>query len=112
MAPKRELSPFPTLVAVPCTAKRSESCTAAWENHHAGISFRKGNQISDAKHEIYLKGHGNEADFLGFLHKSVRHRFLTLHFADSSTRRVGESFFDYEYLRKFEAKIGTARKVV
>jgi hypothetical protein len=29
---------------------------------------------------ILLKGHGNEADFLGFLHKSVRHRSLTLHF--------------------------------
>ncbi len=27
-----------------------------------------------------LKGHGNEADFLGFLEKSVRHRFLTLNF--------------------------------
>jgi hypothetical protein len=27
-----------------------------------------------------LKGHGNEADFLGILHKSVRHRSLTLHF--------------------------------
>ncbi len=26
-----------------------------------------------------LKGHGNEADFLGFLQKSVRHRFCTLH---------------------------------
>jgi hypothetical protein len=24
-----------------------------------------------------------------------------------STRRVRETFFDYEYLRKFEAKIGT-----
>ncbi len=24
----------------------------------------------------------------------------------------GESFFEYEYLREFEAKIGTARKVV
>ena len=32
--------------------------------------------------------------------------------ADSPTRRVGESFFDYEYLREFEAKSGTARKVV
>jgi hypothetical protein len=38
---------------------------------------------------------------------------------DSPTRRVrewlwrvGESFFDYEYLLKFEAKIGTARNVV
>jgi hypothetical protein len=29
---------------------------------------------------LYLKGLGNEADFLGFLHKSVRHRSLTLHF--------------------------------
>jgi hypothetical protein len=27
-----------------------------------------------------LKGHGSEADFLGFLQKSVQHRFLTLHF--------------------------------
>ncbi len=27
-----------------------------------------------------LKGHGNEAEFLGFLQKSVRHRSLTLHF--------------------------------
>jgi hypothetical protein len=27
-----------------------------------------------------LKGHGNEADFLGFLQTSVRHRFLALHF--------------------------------
>ncbi len=27
-----------------------------------------------------LRGHGNEADFLRFLHISVRHRFLTLHF--------------------------------
>jgi hypothetical protein len=30
----------------------------------------------------------------------------------SPTRRVGESFFDYEYLLEFEAKIGTARNVV
>jgi hypothetical protein len=33
-------------------------------------------------------------------------------FAESPTRRVGESFFDYEYIREFEAKIETARKVV
>ncbi len=55
-----------------------------------------------------LMGHGNEADFLGFLHTPVRHRFLTLRFEpfqfwlqilgdihyqknDSLTRRVGES---------------------
>ena len=31
---------------------------------------------------------------------------------DSSTRRVGESFFDYEYLHEYEAQIGTARNVV
>jgi hypothetical protein len=30
--------------------------------------------------ETPFKGHGNEADFPGFLQKSVRHRFLTLHF--------------------------------
>jgi hypothetical protein len=30
----------------------------------------------------------------------------------SPPRWVGESFFDYKYLREFEAKIGTARKVV
>ncbi len=35
-----------------------------------------------------------------------------LRVVDSPTRRVGESFFDYEYLREFEAKIGSARKVV
>jgi hypothetical protein len=29
---------------------------------------------------VFLKGHGNEADFLGFLQKSVRHRFPTLNF--------------------------------
>ncbi len=31
---------------------------------------------------------------------------------DFPTRRVGESFFDYEYLLEFEAKIETARNVV
>ena len=31
---------------------------------------------------------------------------------DSPTHRYGESFFEYEYLREFEAKIGTAQKVV
>ncbi len=28
------------------------------------------------------------------------------------TRRVGKSFFDYKYLREFEAMIGTARNVL
>jgi hypothetical protein len=31
---------------------------------------------------------------------------------DSPTHRYGESFFEYEYLREFEAKIGTAWNVV
>ncbi len=31
---------------------------------------------------------------------------------DSPTHRYGELFFEYEYLREFEAKIGTARNVV
>ncbi len=31
---------------------------------------------------------------------------------DSPTRRVRESFFDYEYIREYEAQIGTARNVV
>jgi hypothetical protein len=30
----------------------------------------------------------------------------------SPTHRYGESFFEYEYLREFEAKIGTARNLV
>jgi hypothetical protein len=32
--------------------------------------------------------------------------------SDSATFRLAESIFDYEYLREFKAKIGTARKVV
>jgi hypothetical protein len=61
-----------------------------------------------------LKGHGNEADFLGFLQKLVPHRSLTVPFEPFRfwLRRVGESFFDYEYLREFDVKIGTARNVV
>ncbi len=31
---------------------------------------------------------------------------------DSPTRRVGQSFFYYEHLHKFEVKIGTARNLV
>jgi len=31
---------------------------------------------------------------------------------DSPTGRVGESFFDYEYLREYEAQIGTAQNAV
>jgi hypothetical protein len=39
------------------------------------ISYKKTSEKKRA-----LKGHGNEADFLGFLQKSVGRRFLTLHF--------------------------------
>ncbi len=31
---------------------------------------------------------------------------------DSPTHQYGELFFEYEYLREFEAKIGTSRNVV
>ncbi len=31
---------------------------------------------------------------------------------DSPTHRCGELIFEYEYLREFEAKIGTAWKLV
>ncbi len=64
-------------------------------------------------YRFYLKGHGNESDFPRFVHKSVWHMSLSLHFelfhfwlqirgekrlpdsayrgvADSPTRRVGE----------------------
>ncbi len=43
---------------------------------------------------MVLKGHGNEADFLGFLHKSVWHRSLTLHFEPYR-------FFDFEFAVTF-----------
>jgi hypothetical protein len=33
-------------------------------------------------------------------------------FVYSTTQRVGESIVKYQYLREFEAKIGTAQKVV
>ncbi len=44
--------------------------------------------------------------------KVWKHLWSIGNIVDSPTRRVGESFFDYEYLREFEVKIGTARNVV
>jgi hypothetical protein len=39
--------------------------------------------------------------------------FLSIgNLVNSPTRRVRESFFDYEYLCEYEAKIGVARNVV
>ncbi len=35
--------------------------------------------------------------------------FTLDNFVDSKTHRVGESIVEYEYLREFEAKIGTAK---
>ncbi len=40
-----------------------------------------------------LKGHGNKADFLGFLHKSVRHRY--------SYYISSRSDFDFEFVEIF-----------
>ncbi len=75
------------------------------------INNGAGAGIKSAKN--YLKGHGNEADFLGFLQKSVRHRFLTLHFEPfrfglrirgdirnrKTTPRLAESGSRQEYLQ-------------
>jgi hypothetical protein len=33
--------------------------------------------LNKSRGHMLLKGHGNEADFLGFLHKTVRHRKTT-----------------------------------
>jgi hypothetical protein len=46
--------------------------------HQSLLSKQEMREGVKSMHE--LKGHGNEADFLGFLQKSVRHRFVTLHF--------------------------------
>ncbi len=46
------------------------------------------------------------------LFKGLKKIVSTGSLVDSPTRRVGESFFNYEYLLKFEAKIVTVRKVV
>jgi hypothetical protein len=80
-----------------------------------------------------LKGHDNEADFLGFLQKLVPHRSLTLPFEpfrfwlriredilnQKTTPRLGNFptrrvVFQLRipYLREFEGKVGTSRNVV
>ncbi len=74
-----------------------------------------------------LKGHGNEADFLGALHKSVRHRSLTLHFEpfrfwlrirgdirnqkrlpDSPSRGVDKNAYRYKCFQTFESINGVS----
>jgi hypothetical protein len=67
------------------------------------------------KSQLYLKrvgrhgqrGHQGKLSRAPLLHKSLWPRSLTPRIGDS-----GESFFEYEYIREFEAKIGTARKIV
>jgi hypothetical protein len=51
-----------------------------------------------------LKGHGNEADFPRFLHKSVRHRSLTLNFEPFRfwLRVRGNIDFGFEFAEIFE----------
>jgi hypothetical protein len=73
----------------------------------------------------HLKGHDNEADFLGFLHKWVRHRYLTLHFEpfrcdfefaeifekrlpDSPSRGVDKNAYRYKCFQTFESIKGVS----
>jgi hypothetical protein len=76
---------------------------------------------------LFLKGHGNEADFLGFLHKTVRHRSITLlyissrsdfgfEFAEifviekrlpnSPSRGVGKNAYRYNFFQTFKKIYG------
>jgi hypothetical protein len=59
-------------------------------------------------HQKNLGGPGSSRGML----ERIRAGLTICILVDSPTRRVGESFFDYEYLREFEVKIGTARNVV
>jgi hypothetical protein len=49
-------------------------------SNRAIVSHWTGEYFFQRKEPLILKGHGNEADFLGFLHKLDPHRFLTLSF--------------------------------
>jgi hypothetical protein len=46
------------------------------------------------------------------LFKGLKKLVFIGNLVDSQTQQVEESFFDYKYLRKFEAEIGKARKVM
>jgi hypothetical protein len=48
-----------------------------------------------------LKGHGNEADFLGFLHKSVRHRSLTVY----TTFPISDFSFEFAEIFVIERRL-------
>jgi hypothetical protein len=49
------------------------------------------NRISCKQTSSLLKGHGNEADFLGFLQKLGPHRSLTPRLSESESRRLPDS---------------------
>jgi hypothetical protein len=50
--------------------------------HHQSYYLKKINlrEVTKKSELFHLKGHGNEVDFLEFLHKPVRHRSITLFF--------------------------------
>jgi hypothetical protein len=50
-----------------------------WKLTLSVVSLHVAGEVTGKK-KRQLKGHGNEADFLGFLHKLVRHRSFTVHF--------------------------------
>jgi|LakMenEpi03Aug12_release.lakeMendotaPanAssembly.Ray.scaffolds.fasta_scaffold1667853_2 hypothetical protein len=57
--------------------------------------------------------HGDSPSFLFKIQKltlRLSGESLTPRLGELRIRRVGELFFDYEYLCEFEAKIGTAQK--
>jgi hypothetical protein len=51
-----------------------------WNNLPDDIKSAPKGEVLRRRLGKLLKGHGNEADFLGFLHKPARHRSFTLHF--------------------------------
>ncbi len=51
----------------------------SWKSQHSFLLLFWCNYFQDSLLAVF-KGHGNEADFPMFLHKSFRHRSLTLHF--------------------------------
>ncbi len=59
-------------------------------------------QDPSQKHPFCLKGHGNEADFLGFLQKLVPHRLIDpLHYLSS------HSAYGFEFAEIFVSKSGS-----
>ncbi len=62
--------------------------------------------------EIQLSANATQLSSIDWgidLFKGLKKIVYICNLVDSPTRRVGGSFFSYEYHRKFEAKIRTAR---